>query len=114
MGDLGGEEGRDRGALEQRARRGEGPTLIEVKTDRFFGHFQGDAEAYRPKGEVEELHRHDPIPALGAVMKQRGVADDAALERMRGDAKRQVDAAFEFARSSAYPEPAAALQHVFA
>ena len=97
-----------------RARRGEGPTLIEVKTDRFFGHFQGDAEAYRPKGEVEELHRHDPIPALGAVMKQRGVADDAALERMRGDAKRQVDAAFEFARSSAYPEPAAALQHVFA
>ena len=97
-----------------RARRGDGPTLIEVKTDRFFGHFQGDAEAYRPKGEVEELHRHDPIPALGAVMKQRGVADDAALERMRGDAKRQVDAAFEFARSSAYPEPAAALQHVFA
>jgi pyruvate dehydrogenase E1 component alpha subunit len=97
-----------------RARRGEGPTLVEVKTDRFFGHFQGDAEAYRPKGEVEELHRHDPIPALGAMLKERGIADDAALERMRAEAKRQVEAAFAFARSSAYPEPAEALQHVFA
>jgi pyruvate dehydrogenase E1 component alpha subunit len=97
-----------------RARRGEGPTLIEVKTDRYFGHFQGDAEVYRPKGEVQELRRHDPIPALGELMKQRGLADDSTLERIRADAKRQVEAAFEFARKSPYPEPAEALEHVFA
>jgi TPP-dependent pyruvate/acetoin dehydrogenase alpha subunit len=97
-----------------RARRGEGPTLIEVKTDRYFGHFQGDAEVYRPKGEVQELRRHDPIPALAALMKQRGLADDSMLERIRADAKRQVEAAFEFARKSPYPETAEALEHVFA
>ena len=53
-----------------RARRGGGPSLIEVKTDRYMGHFQGDPEAYRPKGEVEELRRHDPIPALGAHLRR--------------------------------------------
>ncbi|MGC2517634.1 MAG: thiamine pyrophosphate-dependent dehydrogenase E1 component subunit alpha [Burkholderiales bacterium] len=97
-----------------RARRGEGPTLIEVKTDRYLGHFQGDAEAYRPKDEVKELRQHDPIPALAAVMKQRGVANDAEIERVRAAAKSKVEAAFDFARKSPYPAPAEALEHVFA
>jgi pyruvate dehydrogenase E1 component alpha subunit len=97
-----------------RARRGDGPTIIEVETDRYFGHFQGDAEVYRPKDETKELRQHDPIPALGALLKQGGIADDAALERMRAEAARQVEAAFEFARKSPYPEPAEALEHVFA
>jgi pyruvate dehydrogenase E1 component alpha subunit len=97
-----------------RARRGAGPTLIEVKTDRYFGHFQGDAEVYRPKGEAQELRHHDPIPALAALMKQRGCADDSSLERMRAEAKAEVEAAFQFARKSPYPQAAEALQHVFA
>jgi len=97
-----------------RARRGDGPTLIEVQTDRYFGHFQGDAEVYRPKDETKELRQHDPIPALAALLKQSGIADDAALERMRAEAVRQVEAAFDFARKSPYPEPAEALEHVFA
>ncbi len=44
-----------------RARRGEGPTLMEVKTYRYLGHFQGDAELYRDKNEVGQLRQTDPI-----------------------------------------------------
>ena len=60
-----------------RARQGGGPTLIEVQTDRYLGHFQGDAEVYRPKGEPDELRANDPIPELAATMREQGVLDDA-------------------------------------
>ncbi len=96
-----------------RARRGDGPSLIEVKTDRYLGHFQGDAEVYRPKGEVEELRKHDPIPALAAHMRQRGLLDDRKDEEIRGRAHQRVTAAYAFARSSPYPDPTEALEHVF-
>lgn len=96
-----------------RARRGQGPSLVEVKTDRYMGHFQGDAEAYRPKGEVEELRRHDPIPALGRHLRSRGLLDDQKDEAIRTRAHRLVTAAYDFAQTSPYPEPTEALQHVF-
>jgi pyruvate dehydrogenase E1 component alpha subunit len=56
-----------------RARRGDGPSLIEIKTDRYLGHFQGDAEVYRPKGEAADLREHDPIPALASRLRTQGV-----------------------------------------
>ena len=58
-----------------RARRGEGPTLLEVKVDRLYGHFQGDPETYRPKGEVESLRRKDSLAAYEARLKADGVGD---------------------------------------
>lgn len=96
-----------------RARNGQGPTLIEVKTDRYLGHFQGDAEVYRPKGEVAELRAHDPIPALAAHLRQLGVLDNLTDSRIRGRAQQRVADAYAYARSSAYPDPSEALQHVF-
>ncbi len=97
-----------------RARRGEGPTLIEVKTDRYFGHFQGDPETYRPKGEVARLRENDPIVILGSEMRQRGLLDDAFDRDLRSRISARVQAAYEFGRSSPYPQPAEALMHVFA
>lgn len=97
-----------------RARRGEGPTLIEVVTDRLFGHFQGDPETYRPKGEVQALREHDPIAALGAQLRGLNALDDAADATLRSAVAERVAAAFEFARASAYPAPDEALMHVFA
>lgn len=96
-----------------RARQGGGPTLIEVQTDRYLGHFQGDAEVYRPKGEPDELREHDPIPTLAAAMREQGVLDDARDEKIRSRAERRVTAAYEFARESPLPDPAEALEHVF-
>lgn len=97
-----------------RARHGDGPTLIEVKTDRYLGHFQGDPETYRPKGEVEALRRSDPIPLLAARLRALGALDDAADATLHAQVTACIEAAFEFARSSAYPDAAEALQHVFA
>ena len=96
-----------------RARKGEGPTLIEVKTDRYLGHFQGDPEVYRPKGEVEQLRRNDPIVRLGGQLRQRQLLDDARDSAIRARVHRQVEQAYEFARNSKYPNPSEALEHVF-
>lgn len=97
-----------------RARRGEGPSLIEVKTDRYLGHFQGDPEVYRPKDEVPKLREHDPIPALAAELKKRGHMTDAQEAALVARAKQRVADAFAFARKSDYPAPQAALEDVFA
>lgn len=97
-----------------RARTGGGPTLIEVRTDRYMGHFQGDAEVYRPKDEVAALRQADPIGVLGGSLKARGKLDDAADNEIRARVQAKVKAAFDFARAAAYPAPEEALQHVFA
>jgi acetoin:2,6-dichlorophenolindophenol oxidoreductase subunit alpha len=96
-----------------RARRGEGPTLIEIKTDRYMGHFQADPEVYRPKDEVTELRRNDSVPALGNLLRSQQLLDDATDQRIRSKIHQEISAAYEFARSSDYPEPSEALQHVF-
>jgi pyruvate dehydrogenase E1 component alpha subunit len=97
-----------------RARKGGGPTLIEVKTDRYMGHFQGDAEVYRPKDEVVGLKKHDPITQLGAQLRERGLLDDARATAIAQGVREQVAKAFEFARQSSYPAPREALEHLFA
>jgi pyruvate dehydrogenase E1 component alpha subunit len=100
------------GEAVQRAREGSGPTLIEIETCRLEGHFMGDAEQYRPKGEIERLKAIDPIPVYRQRLIERGVGVrelDEGEARMRG----QVDAAFTFARASAPPAPAEAFEKVF-
>ena len=97
-----------------RARGGEGPTLIEVKTDRYMGHFQGDAEAYRPKDEVAQLRKHDPIPALAVHLRERNLLDDRKDSAIREKVQGLVREAYEFARRSPYPEVREALEQVFA
>ena len=97
-----------------RARRGEGPTLIEVETDRLLGHFQGDAQVYRSQAEIEALEQRDAIVRFERHLAEHGVlsAEDAAA--VREAARADVDEAIEFARESPYPAPEAALDHVFA
>ncbi|OYD23832.1 thiamine pyrophosphate-dependent dehydrogenase E1 component subunit alpha [Oceanimonas baumannii] len=96
-----------------RARRGEGPSLIEIETYRLAGHFMGDAEGYRPKGEKEALQARDPIPAFRSLLLDDGTLTEPEDLRMIQAAREQVDAAICFARESAYPIPEAALEKVF-
>jgi TPP-dependent pyruvate/acetoin dehydrogenase alpha subunit len=96
-----------------RARRGEGPTLLEVKTDRLFGHFQGDAELYRPKGEVERLRAKDPIARFRTYLIERELAPETEITDTEQQARQRVAEAFAFARESASPAPEEALKHVF-
>ena len=97
-----------------RARRGEGPSLLEVKTDRYFGHFQGDPELYRPKDEVSHLKAGDPIQHLKEQLIAQGAAGAGELDASQQAAAKEVAEAIEFARQSPYPQPADALKHVFA
>lgn len=95
-----------------RARAGGGPTLIEIETDRYLGHFQGDPELYRRKEEVPALKRRDPIERLKAVLLADLVSTEeiAALEQR---AEAAVEDAYQFARDSNYPPAEAALADVF-
>jgi len=99
--------------LIEHARRGEGPGLIEVKTDRYLGHFQGDPELYRPKDEVANLRKNDPIPKLAGVMKSLGMMTESEQGAILARARKRVADAFAFARQSAYPAAQDALDDVF-
>jgi len=101
------------GATIARARRDEGPSLIEIETYRLEGHFIGDAEGYRPGGEVDGLKAIDPIPLYRARLLADGF-DAADLDAVEVEARNLVAAAFAAARAAAYPEPQEAFTHVFA
>ena len=96
------------------ARSGGGPSLIDIETDRLAGHFMGDAEAYRPKGELDTLRARDPIPALAKRLQSEDGLSEADLASIAERARAKVDEAIQFARESAYPEPEEALDKVFA
>jgi pyruvate dehydrogenase E1 component alpha subunit len=102
------------GAAAGVARQGGGPTLIECKTYRTTGHYEGDAATYRPQEEVEAWLEKDPIPRLETLLMEMGLADDVALDGIRKRAIDAVDDAVRFARQSPFPPPSDALAHVFA
>jgi pyruvate dehydrogenase E1 component alpha subunit len=98
----------------ERARRGEGPSLIEAHTIRWVGHFEGDAQAYRSREEAAEGRRTDPIARLTRVLERRGLLDDGHAERIRAQVTAAIDDAVAYAEASPLPEPAAALTDLFA
>lgn len=100
------------GAAIERARAGQGPTLIEIETYRLAGHFMGDAEAYRPEGEKDALTARDPIPAFRQKLAAEGESAER-LDKLEKAARARVDEAIEFARASDYAPAEDALRHVF-
>ncbi len=96
-----------------RARRGDGPSLLEIHTDRFLGHFQGDPEVYRDPEEVPRLKQADPILRLREQLMNQSWLNAEQDAEMQRKAQATVDAAIEFARQSPYPQPQEALEDVF-
>ena len=101
------------GEAVSRARRGDGPSLMEVHTDRYFGHFQGDPELYRDPQEVPHLKQHDPIVRLRQQLLEQGWLTPEQDTEIQRTAKATVDEAIEFARQSPSPAPEEALEDVF-
>ena len=97
----------------ERARRGEGPTLIETKTYRHRGHFEGDMAKYRPEGELERWLAHDPLDILAGQLVGEGVASDDDIEAVRLEVERQLDASVEWAKEREHPQPSDALEDVY-
>jgi TPP-dependent pyruvate/acetoin dehydrogenase alpha subunit len=102
------------GAAMDRARRGDGPSLIEIKTDRLWGHFEGDADAYRSDEFKEEMNVRDPLLAFGKRLEEEGILSAEEQEAIKESEYATVEAAIDFALASPYPAPEASLDHVFA
>ena len=97
----------------ERARGGGGPTLIEARTYRFYGHSIGDRQEYRKREEVEEWRTHrDPIKLFRAYMAERQWFGDKDDEAVQKEANLAVAAAVRFAEKSPFPTPDAALTDV--
>ncbi|HKZ85155.1 MAG TPA: thiamine pyrophosphate-dependent dehydrogenase E1 component subunit alpha [Anaerolineae bacterium] len=97
-----------------RARRGEGPSIIEALCYRYRGHFEGDAEPYRTPEEVAEWRKKDPIPKFHQQLLAQGVLAEAQANEIDAEIAAEVKAAEDFARTSPFPAPEEALEHVFA
>ncbi len=93
------------GEAVERARRGEGPTLLEAKTYRLCGHSRSDPRTYRSKEEEVEWAQRDPILRLATCLKQDGHATDETLAEIEREVIAVIDDAVDFAESSPPPAP---------
>ncbi len=96
-----------------RARRGEGPTLIECKGFRYYGHFQGDNMSYFTEEEKAQNRARDPIDAFRKRVLERGLLSEKELADIDARAKQTIDEAVAFAEQSPYPAPEAVLTDVY-
>nr|MDE0500390.1 thiamine pyrophosphate-dependent dehydrogenase E1 component subunit alpha [bacterium] len=88
-----------------RARAGEGPTLIEAMCHRFRGHYEGDPQVYRTEEETERLLALDPITNLEARLVADGIATDERLGELEVRVQDTIDRAVEEASSAPMPGP---------
>ncbi|WP_422445195.1 thiamine pyrophosphate-dependent dehydrogenase E1 component subunit alpha [Thermoanaerobacterium sp. DL9XJH110] len=86
-----------------RARRGEGPSIVEAKTYRWMGHSKSDANVYRTKEEIEEWKQKCPIKRYRAKLVQECTATPEELDRIEREVEKAIQEAIEYAKNS--PEP---------
>ena len=96
-----------------RARAGEGPTLIEAKTYRYRGHFEGDPAPYRSKEEVQEWMKKDPIDRFRKQLIEGGMLTEEAIKEMDREILDEIDKAVNFALESPIPKRQEAFEFVY-
>ncbi len=96
-----------------RARKGEGPTLLEMKTYRYKGHSMSDAQTYRTKDEVKEYQEQDPIQKVLKTLQENNWISDKEIEAIDEKVKALVEESVKFAEESPYPDPAELYQDVY-
>jgi len=100
-------------AAVERARRGEGPTLIECKTYRWYGHSKSDPRKYRTKEEEAGWHAQDPIPQFAKRLLDAGIATQEELDAVEAKATEAIENATQFALASPMPDPTEVEQDVY-
>ncbi len=90
----------------QRARNGEGPTFLEMRTYRYKGHSMSDPQKYRTKEELESYKAKDPIELTKHIIESEGYADAKWFEDIEAKVKAEVDESVKFAEESPWPEAA--------
>ncbi|MGI8533278.1 MAG: thiamine pyrophosphate-dependent dehydrogenase E1 component subunit alpha [Candidatus Limnocylindrales bacterium] len=99
----------------ERARAGEGPTLIEAKVTRMTAHSSDDQQTkYRSVDEIEAMKGSDPLPRYRERLRAAGVLDDAGEQRIGEEARQVVEDATDWAEAQVDPDPITAQQHVYA
>ncbi len=98
-----------------RARAGEGPTLLELRTYRHYSHTSDDDDrTYRSKEEVQEWREKDPIPRFERYLRSVDVLDDAKVTELQEQTKTEVAEGAKDAEGADFPDPMTAAQHVYA
>ena len=97
----------------KRARDGEGPTLLEMKTYRYRGHSVSDPQKYRSKDEVEEYKDQDPIIKVRKTILENNFATEAALQQIDEKINGIVEASVKFAEDSPWPDDSEVLKDVY-
>ena len=87
----------------QRARAGEGPTFLEIRTYRYKGHSMSDPAKYRTKEELEEYKGRDPLMTIKAAILENQYADEAWFKDVEAEVKKVVEDSVKFAEESPYP-----------
>jgi pyruvate dehydrogenase E1 component alpha subunit len=96
-----------------RARRGEGPSLIEAKTYRYYGHFQGDTITYRTEDEVNRYRQRDAIQQVREYVLSRQVATESEFNAIDKRVQDVLDCAWADAKSAPWPAPEETLDDVY-
>ncbi|OOG69415.1 pyruvate dehydrogenase (acetyl-transferring) E1 component subunit alpha [Algoriphagus sp. A40] len=97
----------------ERARRGDGPTLLEFRTYRYKGHSMSDPQKYRTKEEVEEYKQRDPIEQVLATIRENKILTEEEIDAIVKKVKKQVDDAVKFAEESPLPDGMDAFKDVY-
>lgn len=98
----------------ERARGGSGPTLIESRTYRWRGHFEGDACKYRPDGELEVWQKKDPLPLYQQKLMAMKVIDQKKVDQIEEETRETIEKAFQFAFESPMPTREEIIAYVYA
>ena len=98
----------------ERARNGEGPTLLEFRTYRYKGHSMSDPAKYRKKEEVEEYKQRDPIEVTKRKILEKKYATEKDLEAIDQSIIEKVEDSVRFAEESKYPDSSEALKDIYA
>ena len=96
-----------------RAREAKGPSLVECKTYRVKGHFEGDPMAYRDEEEAKEWMAKDPIKQFEKKLLEMGILTQEKIEELDGTIERELDEAVRFAEESPFPDPSELTQDVY-
>ena len=97
----------------QRARAGEGPTFLEIRTYRYKGHSMSDPAKYRTKEELEEYKGRDPLLSTKAAILENKYADEAWFAEVEAGVKKVVEDSVKFAEESPYPDPSAIYEDIY-
>ncbi len=98
----------------RRARKGEGPTFLEMRTYRYKGHSMSDPARYRTKEEVEEYKAKDPIEIVKNTILEKKYADEAWFEEIAAKVKEEVEDSVKFAEESPFPDADELYKDVYA